>query len=106
MTRTPKNTAVVTVDEKGKPERELKTEISDPYTELYTADEKTPHSYVEMNISKGFDYGNVRVVSRVSLVCDQKGAVLDRAGVLAFEKAYAFACDGFEILMNEPKEPA
>jgi hypothetical protein len=95
----PRNTAEVTENLKGGAERTLKSEFTDPYPELYSAGE--PHAFVAMDVSKGFDFGNVRVTSRVSLVCNQNSATLDRAGVLAFEKAYAFAMDGFEILMAE-----
>ena len=99
----PKNEASVTVQERGKVERELKREEWDPYPEIWTPGEDTPHSRVELSVTKGFDYGSLRVTARTSLVCDQKSQTLDRAGVLAFEKAYAFAIDGFEILMAETK---
>ena len=99
----PKNEASVSVQEKGKTERELKREDWDPYPEIWTPGEEVPHSRVELSVSKGFDFGSLRVTARTSLVCDQKSETLDRAGVLAFEKAYAFACDGFDILMAETK---
>lgn len=94
------NEAVVTESVKGGPERTLKSEVTDPYPEL--CDPSHPHhAFVEMSVSKGFDFGNVRVTARVSLVCNQDSATLDRAGVLAFEKAVDFSRDGFSILMAE-----
>jgi hypothetical protein len=99
------NSATVAVEEKGKEERVLKTESFDPYPEIWAANALAPHARVEVSVSKSFDYGSLRVTARVSLECEQKTAVLDKAGVLAFEKAKEFAIDGFNILVMESKEP-
>lgn len=94
--------ASVSVEETGKEDRVLKSVDFDPYPALYTPGLHA-HARVDLGVSKGFDYGNLRVTARCVLECDQKKEVLERAGLLAFEMAREFAMDGFELLMVESK---
>jgi len=94
---------IVTAEEKNGRERTLVDTPLDAFPGLYTPGPHA-HARVEMSIAKAMGYGELRVVSRVVLECDQQKAVIEKAGELAFEEAKNLAITGFEILLAESRQ--
>jgi hypothetical protein len=51
-----------------------------------------------MSVGTQVDFGRVKVTAHVSYQCDQNTSAVDRAGLLAFEKAISFMNDGIKLL--------
>lgn len=56
------------------------------------------HATVSMSVGTQVDFGRVKVTAHVSYQCDQTNSAVDRAGLMAFEKAVSFMNDGVALL--------
>lgn len=97
------NTARVEVERDGT-STVLKEEVLDPLASLITVAGPVPRATVGMSVGTQFDFGRVKVTAHVSYQCDQTTAMVDRAGLLAYEKAVSFMNDGLQLLTT-PGEP-
>lgn len=63
------------------------------------------HAVITMAVGTQVDFGRVKVTATVSYQCDQNTATVERAGLLAFEKATSFMNDAIALLAGPPPEP-
>jgi len=80
--------------------RTLKNEVEDPVKPLWSPGEHA-HARVGMTVGTQYDFGRIKIAATVSYECDQKQALIDEAGALAFYKAMEFMNEGLAILQEE-----
>jgi len=66
----------------------------DAYTKLLSKGAKDP-ARVAIGLSESLDFGSMKVSVTVSLACDQREAVINKAGELAFAKALELLRDSW-----------
>ena len=92
------NTARLDVEREGVTET-VREEILDPLLGLWTPGNHA-HARVGLVVGTQVDFGRVKVSAVVNYECDQTTAAVDKAGILAFEKAVSFMNDGMTCLVG------
>lgn len=62
-----------------------------------------PKAKVSYGYSEGLEFGSYKVSVTISLECDQREDVLNKAGELAYKKARELVDDGWSLLQREGK---
>lgn len=69
----------------------------DPFASLWS-DKQLEPAKIAMSVSHSEDFGNIKVSATVSLACDQNESTINKAGELAFRKAFELMEDGWKEL--------
>lgn len=77
----------------------------DRYSALWSKKDQQP-ARVSMGVSQSAEFGSIKVSANVSLACDQTEASINKAGELAYLKAYELMTDGWNELCADLQEAA
>lgn len=77
----------------------------DKYKSLIT-NPTAPSARVNISLSQSAEFGAMKVSASVTLSCDQNESTINRAGGLAYEKAYELLVDGWNELNADMQEAA
>lgn len=79
--------------------------VAEPYAALWSKKDQQP-ARVSMTVSQSAEFGTVKVSANVSLACDQTEDSINKAGELAYRKAYELMTDGWNELCADLQEAA
>lgn len=79
--------------------------VEEKYSALWSKKDQQP-ARVSMGVSQSAEFGSIKVSANVSLVCDQTENSINKAGELAYTKAFELMTDGWRELCAELQEAA
>lgn len=88
----------ITMKKPGVVKSDSGTVSGDAFRDLVKDPPGSLRARVAMSYSLGLDYGVQKVSATVTLECDQRVASIDKAGELAYNKAYELVQDGWSWL--------
>jgi hypothetical protein len=71
--------------------------VEEKYDALWSKKDQQP-ARVSMGVSQSAEFGSIKVSANVSLACDQTETAINKAGELAYTKAYELMTDGWNEL--------
>lgn len=79
--------------------------VEEKYSALWSKKDQQP-ARVSMTVSQSAEFGCIKVSANVSLACDQNEKAINKAGELAYTKAYELMTDGWRELCADLQEEA